>query len=124
MSGIPKPTFVQLDAGYEHFTKHGVALPKDTVRILKEECNGAMFGAVSSPTHKVAGYSSPIVQLRKELDLYANIRPVASVPGAPGRKIDMTIVRENTECLVSASSALMHQRADLFMKVRQRRNDH
>jgi len=58
-----------------------------------------MFGAVSSPSHKVAGYSSPIVALRKELDLYANIRPVTSVPGAPGRKVDMTIVRENTECL-------------------------
>ena len=62
-----------------------------------------MFGAVSSPSHKVAGYSSPIVALRKELDLYANIRPVTSVPGAPGRQIDMTIVRENTECLVSVS---------------------
>ncbi len=33
----------------------------------------------SSPSRKVAGYSSPIVALRKELDLYANIRPVASV---------------------------------------------
>lgn len=38
-----------------------------------------MFGAVSSPSHKVAGYSSPIVALRKHMDLYANIRPVASV---------------------------------------------
>lgn len=33
----------------------------------------------SSPSRKVAGYSSPIVALRKELDLYANIRPVAAV---------------------------------------------
>lgn len=33
----------------------------------------------SSPSQKVAGYSSPIVALRKELDLYANIRPVVSV---------------------------------------------
>lgn len=38
----------------------------------------------SSPSQKVAGYSSPIVQLRKELDLYANIRPVTSV--RPKRK--------------------------------------
>lgn len=35
--------------------------------------------AGSSPSRKVAGYSSPIVALRKELDLYANIRPVVSV---------------------------------------------
>lgn len=33
----------------------------------------------SSPSRKVVGYSSPIVALRKELDLYANIRPVKSV---------------------------------------------
>ena len=33
----------------------------------------------SSPSRKVVGYSSPIVALRKELDLYANIRPVVSV---------------------------------------------
>jgi homoisocitrate dehydrogenase len=58
-----------------------------------------MFGSVSSPSYKVAGYSSPIVALRKHLDLYANVRPVASVPGVPGPTVNMVIVRENTECL-------------------------
>ena len=60
-----------------------------------------MFGSVSSPSHKVPGYSSPIVALRKHLDLYANVRPVSSVavPGVPGPKVNMVIVRENTECL-------------------------
>lgn len=70
------------------------------IRLLKEECDAAMFGSVSSPSHKVAGYSSPIVALRKLLDLYANIRPVSSVPGMPGKQVNMVIVRENTECLV------------------------
>ena len=60
-----------------------------------------MFGSVQSPSHKVAGYSSPIVALRKHLDLYANIRPVSSVPGTAGPNVNMVIVRENTECLVS-----------------------
>lgn len=60
-----------------------------------------MFGAVSSPSHKVEGYSSPIVALRKEMDLYANVRPVKSVENHDARMVDMTIVRENTECLVS-----------------------
>ena len=63
-----------------------------------------MFGAVSSPSHKVEGYSSPIVKLRKELGLYANVRPVRSVKTDP-RQVDMTIVRENTECLVSRERA-------------------
>lgn len=70
---------------------------------MKEECDGAMFGSVSSPSHKVAGYSSPIVALRKHLDLYANVRPVTSVSHIGGIKaphtVDMVIVRENTECL-------------------------
>jgi len=37
------------------------------------------YFASSSPSRKVTGYSSPIVALRKKLDLYANIRPVLSV---------------------------------------------
>jgi hypothetical protein len=98
--GIPKPSFVQLDAGFEHFQKTGVALPRETVDALKSDCTAAMFGAVSSPSHKVEGYSSPIVALRKEMDLYANVRPVKSVENHDPRMVDMTIVRENTECLV------------------------
>lgn len=99
-NSLPPLEFVPLEAGFEHFKKTGVALPKETVSILKESCNAAMFGAVSSPSHRVQGYSSPIVQLRKEMDLYANVRPVTSVPGVDARNVDLTVVRENTECLV------------------------
>jgi homoisocitrate dehydrogenase len=53
---------------------------------------------VSSPTQAVKGYSSPIVALRKKLDLYANVRPVKTVMTA-AKPIDMVIVRENTEDL-------------------------
>ncbi|CAN3361098.1 homoisocitrate dehydrogenase, mitochondrial [Diutina catenulata] len=90
--------FVDLKAGYELFKATGTALPEETVDILKNQCDGALFGAVSSPTTKVAGYSSPIVALRKKLGLYANVRPVKSVEGI-GRPVDMVIVRENTEDL-------------------------
>ncbi|KAJ3040037.1 homoisocitrate dehydrogenase [Rhizophlyctis rosea] len=101
-----KFSFVHLDAGFEHFQKTGVALPEETVERLKGECAGALFGAVSSPSHKVAGYSSPIVALRKKMDLYANVRPVASPAGATGTPIDMLIIRENTECLYIKSERL------------------
>ncbi|RXW25200.1 hypothetical protein EST38_g646 [Candolleomyces aberdarensis] len=77
-SDIPKPQFIDLAAGWETFTRTGVALPEETVQVLKNECDCALFGSVSSPSRKVIGYSSPIVALRKELDLYANIRPVLS----------------------------------------------
>ncbi|KAK7205646.1 homoisocitrate dehydrogenase mitochondrial precursor [Myxozyma melibiosi] len=90
-------TFVDLIAGFESFKATGVALPDETVSILKNECDGALFGAVSSPTTRVAGYSSPIVALRKKMGLYANVRPVKSV--GDDRPVDMVIVRENTEDL-------------------------
>nr|OQO28997.1 hypothetical protein B0A51_03579 [Rachicladosporium sp. CCFEE 5018] len=94
-------SFVDLDAGFEEFKRNGVALPDKTVEILKKECDGALFGAVSSPTTPTKGYSSPIVALRKRLDLYANVRPVKSVlPSAAfPDPIDLVIVRENTEDL-------------------------
>lgn len=95
-----KFSFIDLEAGWGTFQATGTALPEKTVETLKKECNGALFGAVSSPTTKVAGYSSPIVALRKRMDLYANIRPVKSVSTTPGAKpVDLVIVRENTEDL-------------------------
>ena len=57
------------------------------------------LGTHSSPSHKVEGYSSPIVKMRKELDLYANVRPVVGGATASRKAIDMVIFRENTECL-------------------------
>jgi homoisocitrate dehydrogenase len=90
--------FVDLKAGFETFEQTGTALPDKTVEALKNECDGALFGAVSSPSTVVKGYSSPIVALRKRLDLYANVRPVKSVMTAKN-PIDMVIVRENTEDL-------------------------
>jgi homoisocitrate dehydrogenase len=90
--------FTDLDAGFETFQKTGVALPDRTVDVLKNNCDGALFGAVSSPTTRVQGYSSPIVALRKNLQLYANVRPVKSVGRKPS-EVDMVIVRENTEDL-------------------------
>ncbi|KAL8931684.1 MAG: hypothetical protein Q9216_007112 [Gyalolechia sp. 2 TL-2023] len=91
-------TFTTLPAGYTTFLQTGTALPQKTVQTLRQECSAALFGAVSSPTKKVAGYSSPIVALRKQLDLYANVRPVKTVSTAP-TPIDLVIVRENTEDL-------------------------
>lgn len=96
-----KLDYVELEMGFEYFVKSGnkTALPQATLdEIVK--CDGAIFGAVSSPSHKVANYSSPIVAMRKKLDLYANLRPCVSAPVKGSRKdVDMLIVRENTECL-------------------------
>ena len=94
--GAPPFEFVPLPAGFELFQKTGEALPQVTIDTLKNECDGAMFGSVSSPSHKVEGYSSPIVRLRKELGLYANIRPVSGpvLPGSPIKvPVDIVTIR-------------------------------
>jgi homoisocitrate dehydrogenase len=59
-----------------------------------------LFGAVSSPARKIEGYRSAIITMRQALNLYANIRPVWSLPQvSPRPDVDMIIVRENTEGL-------------------------
>ena len=63
--------YVTLDAGWEHFERTGnkCALPQETLDEIAK-CDGVIFGAVQSPSHKVANYTSPIVLMRKKLDLY------------------------------------------------------
>ncbi len=60
-------------------------------------------GPVTTPIAE--GFQSVNVALRKTLDLFANVRPVATLPGIKTRfqdvKIDMVIFRENTEDLYS-----------------------
>ncbi len=91
--------FVELDAGWATFERTGNALPEETLAGLRT-CDGAIFGAVSSPSGRVAGYSSPIIGMRRALDLYANLRPIVSAPVVGSRPdIDLLIVRENTEGL-------------------------
>ena len=87
--------WVDAEMGWRTFERTGRALPEATVEIL-EDCAGALFGAVSSPSYAVNGYRSPIVDLRRRLDLYANVRPLSS--GA----IDAVVVRENTEGLYAS----------------------
>lgn len=64
--------------------------------------NGAALkGPVTTPVGK--GFRSVNVALRKELGLYANVRPVKKFPSLPGKfeTVDMVIVRENTQGLYS-----------------------
>ncbi|ABU59521.1 isocitrate/isopropylmalate dehydrogenase family protein [Roseiflexus castenholzii] len=93
--------FVEADAGWDCFQRCGDALPHETLDAARA-ADAVLFGAVASPSYPVAGYRSPIVRLRRELDLYANIRPVFDdpPPGDPrARRVDLAVVRENTEGL-------------------------
>jgi len=61
----------------------------------------ALKGPVTTPIAK--GFGSVNVLLRRELELYANLRPVKTLPGVRSRysAIDLVVVRENTEGLYS-----------------------
>src|SRR5215207_284025 len=73
-TGLPFE-FALGEAGWECFQQHGTSLPDATLAAARA-ADTVLFGAVSSPSHPVEGYRSPIVGLRRALDLYANIRPV------------------------------------------------
>jgi isocitrate dehydrogenase (NAD+) len=86
------------DAGVLAFERTGRALPAALIDSIRHN-KVALKGPVTTPIAE--GFTSVNVGLRKALDLYANLRPVANLPGAPARfsGIDLVIVRENTEDL-------------------------
>lgn len=85
-------------AGQECFKNTGTTIPEETVKLAKKS-DATLFGAVTT----VPGQKSAIITLRKELDLYANLRPVKSYRGVKGlfNDLNFVIVRENTEGLYS-----------------------
>ena len=90
---------IHAEGGWDCFQRSGTSLPQETVETARG-CDAILFGAVSSPSYKVEGYSSTIVGLRRQLDLFANLRPSHSWPIPASRSgIDLLIVRENSEGL-------------------------
>lgn len=85
-------------AGFECFNKIGTTLPKETIKIANKS-DAVLFGASTSTPRQ----PSPIINLRKALNVYANIRPIKSYKGVNCicDDIDFVIVRENTEGLYS-----------------------
>jgi isocitrate dehydrogenase (NAD+) len=84
--------------GAEALTKCGDALPENIINSIRRS-KIALKGPVITPIGN--GFVSSNVRLRKELDLYANLRPVKSLRGVRTRheNVDIVIVRENTEDL-------------------------
>jgi isocitrate dehydrogenase (NAD+) len=80
----------------------GQVLPSYVVDSLSRTRVG-LKGPVTTPV--AGGFPSFNVALRKKMDLYANVRPVRSVPGIKTRysdvQVDMVIFRENTEDVYS-----------------------
>jgi isocitrate dehydrogenase (NAD+) len=84
--------------GSEALARFGDPLPQEVLdSILRNKV--ALKGPVTTPVG--TGFASINVRLRKTLDLYANLRPVKSMPNIKTRyeNVDLVVVRENTESL-------------------------
>lgn len=85
-------------AGEEVIEKEGTPLPERVLESIKKN-KIALKAPVTTPIGK--GFRSVNVQLRKDLDLYANLRPCKNLPKVKTRfdGVDIVVVRENTEDL-------------------------
>lgn len=88
----------QVEAGVDIMKKTGTPLPDNVLESCRRT-RVALKGPITTPIG--TGFRSVNVALRKELDLYACIRPCRTYPGVKSRyqNIDLVIVRENTEDL-------------------------
>ncbi|AXJ00802.1 isocitrate dehydrogenase (NAD+) [Cyclonatronum proteinivorum] len=96
-AGVPI-SWIEAPAGLRAYEDTGNPLPEETLNLIKEH-KIALKAPLTTPVGK--GFRSANVTLRQTLDLYANVRPVKSLPGVQTAYPDVDIVtfRENTQGL-------------------------
>ncbi len=85
-----------VDAGAKAYAKSGEHIPKELIESIERTGLG-LKGPITTPIGE--GFASINVALRRRFELYANFRPIRSLPSLPTRfpNVDLVIVRENTE---------------------------
>jgi isocitrate dehydrogenase (NAD+) len=98
-SGV-KIEWDRVEAGGEVIAKYGTPVPEPVLQSIRKR-GVALKGPITTPVGE--GFRSANVTLRQDLDLYACVRPVKSLPGVATRfaDVDLIVVRENTEDLYS-----------------------
>ncbi len=93
-----KIDWVVVDAGIDVMETYGTPLPDHVLESIRAT-KTAIKGPITTPVG--SGFRSVNVAIRKELDLYANLRPAKSMDGVNSafKNVDLVIVRENTEDL-------------------------
>src|SRR5665647_142946 len=81
--------WVDVEAGADVMDKYGTPLPQLVIDSIRET-KVAIKGPITTPIG--SGFRSVNVALRKELDLYANLRPAVSIPGVKSRYKDIDLV--------------------------------
>jgi len=98
-SSLRKIEWTEVYAGQKAEKITGSSLPEETINTFKQ-CHVSLKGPLNTPVGE--GARSLNVALRKELDLYANFRPVKYYPPAPSpllhpERVNVVLFRENTE---------------------------
>ncbi len=94
--------FTRFDWGVEYHAKHGVVAPPELLDIVRP-FDAIYLGAVGYPERLPDHVTlEPLIKMRQAFDLYACMRPARTFEGVPGalaggEKIDMVVVRENSE---------------------------
>ena len=110
-------SFVEHPAGQSALDKgHSDLLPESTRQAILQH-HVALKGPCTTPVG--TGFRSVNVLLRRELNLYAAVRPVRSLPGVKTRfeNVDLVVIRENTEGLYSGVENLITDGVVVSMKV-------
>jgi isocitrate dehydrogenase (NAD+) len=104
------------EAGETVMEEEGTPLPDSVLESIRRN-KVALKGPLTTPVG--TGFRSVNVALRKELDLYANVRPSLSLPGIdlPYKDIDLIIFRENTEDLYAGVEHMVGEDAAESIKI-------
>ena len=105
-----------VEAGETVMEEEGTPLPENVLESIRRN-RVALKGPLTTPVG--TGFRSVNVALRKELDLYANVRPSLSLPGIdlPYSGIDLIIYRENTEDLYAGVEHMVTEDAAESIKI-------
>lgn len=105
-----------VEAGEAVISRYRTPLPDHVLESIRRN-RVALKGPLTTPVG--AGFRSVNVALRKELDLYANVRPARNLPNVKSRfeEIDIVIVRENTEDLYAGVEHMVGRDAAESIKI-------
>ncbi len=104
------------EAGAEQIEKYGTPLPQPVIDSIRKN-KIALKGPIGTPIG--TGFRSVNVTLRKEFDLFANVRPAKTYEGVVSRydNVDLIIIRENTEDLYAGVEHMVGEDAAESIKI-------
>ncbi|WP_298278047.1 isocitrate/isopropylmalate family dehydrogenase [Ferroplasma sp.] len=108
--------FIYYDISSERYINNGITVTDKEIGELKSY-KSIFFGAIGDFRVKPGIMEQNVIlKLRKDLDLYMNIRPAISFKRITGNEINITILRENTEDFYSGISGTLPGKQTFEMK--------